>query len=619
VLKAATAAAKKATAADLAASKKAAAEAAAAAKKAAADDAAAQKAADAAAAEALASQKAEAALKAKAAQEAAAKAAQDAADAKAAADALKIPDAPVALTAQRSTVDLNNFAVTWTAPTGAVDHYDVTVYVDGTKTVSTTKATTLNIKGRTLASVYRIEVAARDTQNRGAISTVVLAPVIPGAPSDLAISAVSATAGVALAWSAPTRAGLSGIDHYRVLLVDKTTGYDVSLDTAGTAAVFADADPQHLFEANVTAVTQDGAGLPMTVDVGDITSTSPRGFTAIRDPLTPTQVNLAWAPPVWQASDPITGYEVGVTGPNGITWTAVGLTEAVTLPLALDARAVYSVRAVNASGPSPVEDADVDLAVKTQLPSSSAPVVLSTADHQVDVALYGWVGDIAQDQLVITASSPVGNYRGEQVTYNGSDGVAFRDLAAGVYSVTVVGHDTETGAETALFDGTISVDGDTVSSSSSESSFDAGVGYWHGVYPARHLPRVVSTDSVSFEGAGSMAITATWDSTNANVTAGTSGFGGIPVKAKQSVTVSALGRPDSASDWNMGISWWDANGKEISVARAKRVTGVINAWRPSQSTYTAPAGTVSATAFVEVGGLKSGGTFYVDGLTIKSK
>ena len=55
------------------------------------------------------------------------------------------------------------------------------------------------------------------------------------------------------------------------------------------------------------------------------------------------------------------------------------------------------------------------------------------------------------------------------------------------------------------------------------------------------------------------------------------------------------------------------------MVRAKRVTGVINAWRPSQSTYTAPAGTVSATAFVEVGGLKAGGTFYVDGLTIKSK
>jgi hypothetical protein len=608
--KAADAAAKKAAADAAAAAKKTAAEAA---KKAAADAAAAKKAAAEAAKVAAAAAKAEAAAKAKAAKDAAALAAKEAKD------ALTIPEAPVNLSVLRSASALNDFTVSWTAPAGKVDRYDVTVYVDGTKTLYSGLKTSLTIKGRSLQSVYRIEVAARDKQDRGAVSTIVLAPAVPGAPTGLATSAISATAGITLSWSPPTRSGVSGIDHYRVLMRDTTTGDDVTLNTTELTAVFAEADPLHNFEATITAVTPDGDGLPMTVDIGDTTSTLPRGFTAIRDPHTPTEVNLAWSPPVWQAADPITGYEVGVAGADGMVWTDVGLTESITLPLPLDKRAAYAVRAVNASGPSPSNDAEVDLGIKTQLPSSSSPVVLSTADRQVDVALFGWVGDESLDKLVITNSTTTGKYRSEQVTDNGSDGVAFRDLANGTYTVTVVGHNSDTGEEVALFDGTISIDGDTVGSSSVESSFDAGEGYWHGVYPGRHLPRVVSTKDISYEGTGSLAVTATWDSTNANITAGTSGFGGIPVKAKQAVTVSALGRPGASSDWNMGISWWDAKGNQISLVRAKRVTGVINAWRPSQSTYTAPAGAVSATAFIEIGGLKSGETFYVDGITLKSQ
>jgi hypothetical protein len=288
------------------------------------------------------------------------------------------------------------------------------------------------------------------------------------------------------------------------------------------------------------------------------------------------------------------------------------------VPLELNEKATYYVRAINAVGPSPIDDAFVNVVSKVQLPSSGAPVVLSADDSQVDVALFGTLGEGTIDKLLISATSTANNYSSEQIVNNGSDGVAFRDLANGIYSVSVVGHDSETNAETPLFDGSITLSGDG-SAKSVESNFDAGVGYWHGVYPGRHLPRVVSTQNISFDGKGSMAITAMWDATRTNITAGTSGRGGIAVKAKQPVTVSALGRPGAPSNWNMGISWWDANGNQISLVRAKRVTGVVNNWRPSRSTYTAPAGAVSATAFIEIGGLHKGETFYVDGITLTSK
>jgi hypothetical protein len=604
------------------AAKAAKAEAAAAKALAAAQAAEAAKAAKAAAAAAKAEAAAQAAAAAKAAKAAAAaaKAAQALRDAQAAKDAkalAAIPTAPLQLAVQRSSVALNNFQVTWSVPSGGkAKGYDVTVYADGTKTVYPVTKTALNVTGLTLSTVYRIEVASRDANGNGATSTVVLAPAVAGAPTDLSASATSPTAGVSMSWLPPTRIGVSAVDHYRVQLKDLTSNTQVSQETVNTAALFADADPEHTFEATVTAVSRDGDGLPMTVKIGDVTSTVPRGFTAIRDAHTPTDVNLAWSPPVWQAFDPVTDYEVGVGVAGKITWTAVDLTEGVTVSLPLDERATYYVRAVNAAGSSPADDASVDLAVKTQLPSSGAPVVLSADARQVDVALYGWVGDESADQLLITATGSAG-YQSEQSVANGTDGVAFKALATGAYSVTVVGHDSETGTETAVFDGTITVD--PGSASSVEASFDAGVGYWHGVYPSRHLPRVVSTKDVSFEGTGSMAITATWDSTRSNITAGTSGFGGIPVKAKQAVTVSALGRPGADSDWNIGISWWNASGSEIAVVRAKRMAGVVNTWRPSQSTYTAPAGAVSATAFIEIGGLHKGETFYVDGINLKSK
>ena len=548
-----------------------------------------------------------------------AKIAQGLRDAQAAADAkalLDIPAAPVNLSVLRLPA-LNDFVVSWGVPTGKVKRYDVTVYADGVKTVTSTTKTSLTVSGRSLQTVYRIEVAARDANENGATSKIALAPAVPGAVTGLATNATSATAGVSLSWLPPTRLGYSPVDHYRVQLTDQTTMVTSSQDTPDTSAAFADADPTHMFEAIVTAVTKDGDGLPMTVTIGDLTSTVPRGFTAIRDAHVPTDVNLSWSPPVWQAYEALTGYEVGIGSGSDIIWSAVGLTESVTLPLPLDSTASYYVRAINTAGSSPIDDAYVNLVTKTQLPSSSSPVVLSADDQQVDVALYGTVGDDTLDQLFITATSSALGYTSTQTTANGSDGVAFRDLASGVYTVSVIGHDTETGTESPLFNGTITVNGNT--SKSVESSFDSGVGYWHGVYPTRHLPRVISTQNVSFDGTGSMAITAMWDSTLANITAGTSGRGGIAVKAKQPVTVTGLGRPGAPSDWNMGISWWDADGNQISLTRAKRVTGVVNSWRPSRSTYTAPTGAVSATAFVEIGGLHKGETFYVDGITLQSK
>jgi hypothetical protein len=585
--------------------------------KAVADAAAAKKVA--ATAKALATTRAAQATTLTKVADALAKIAQGLRDAQAAADAkalLDIPAAPVDLSVLRLPA-LNDFVVSWGVPTGKVKRYDVTVYADGAKTLTSTTRTSLTITGRTLQTVYRIEVAAKDANENGATSKIALAPAVPGAVAGLTTGATSPTAGVSMSWLPPTRLGVSPVDHYRVQLTDQTTKAVSSLDTNDTSAAFADADPTHLFEAVVTAVTRDGDGLPMTVTIGDLTSTVPRGFTAIRDAHFPTEVNVSWSPPVWQAYEALTGYEVGVGNGRTIDWTAVGLTESVTLPLGVNDTASYYVRAINAAGASPIDDAYVNLVSKTQLPSSGSPVVLSADDQQADVALYSTVGDEALDQLFITATSSALGYSSTQTTTNGSDGVAFRDLANGTYTVTVIGHDTETGNESPLFNGTITVSG--TGSKSVESSFDAGVGYWHGVYPTRHLPRVVSTQNVSFDGTGSMAITATWDSTLANITAGTSGRGGIAVTAKQPVTVSGLGRAGAPSDWNMGISWWDASGNQISLVRAKRVAGVVNTWLPSRSTYTAPAGAVSATAFVEIGGLHKGETFYVDGITLTSK
>jgi hypothetical protein len=520
--------------------------------------------------------------------------------------------APSGVTVQRA-ANLNDFTVSWNSMGDSVKKYTVVVYADGTKSAFTTKDPSLAVTGD-------IEVAPTGANSASAIATTVLAPALPGAPSEPFTNAVTATAGINLTWLPPTRAGVSPLDHYRVQLTDQTSNTTLSQNTTATTALFATADPRHLFEATITAVTKDGDGLPMTLTIGDVTSSAPRGFTAIRDPQTPTVIDLAWSKPVWQPFNLVTGYQIGTKVKSTIVWApAVGLTQSVTQTLALASAQTYYVRALNVAGPSASVDADVYSVAQTQLPSSAAPVVLSSDGGDLDVAFYSQLGLDPQAQLIVSAVSANGKFRYEKTVANGSDGVTFEDITAANYFVTVIAHNPTTAAETSVFSGYITVPEDPSAVSSIDSSFDSGVGYWHGVYPSRHLPRVVATTSESFSGTGAMAITATYNSKNANVTVGTSGFGGIPVAAKQLVTVSALGKPAQTSDWNMGISWWDVTGNQISVVRAKRLTGVVGAWRPSRSTYVAPVGAVSATAFIEIGGLSKGGTFYVDSIALSTQ
>jgi hypothetical protein len=523
------------------------------------------------------------------------------------------------ITVQRAD-NLNDFTVSWNSMGDQIKKYTVAVFADGTKATYTTKGTSLLVTGNTLQTVYRIEVAPSNATDGTTTITTVLPPALPGAPANPATSAAGATAGINISWLPPTRTGVDLIDHYRVQLTDQADHATLSQDVTSTSASFPTVDPRHLFEATITAVTKDGDGLPMDLTIGDVTSSAPRGFTSIREAQNPALVDLAWSKPVWQPFHPVTGYQVGTMVKSAIVWGPVtSLVPSLTVPLALSASQVYYVRAVNSAGASASVEADVYSVAQTQLPSSAAPVVLSSDGGELDVAFFNQLGSNPAAQLIVSAVSANGKFRYEKTVANGSDGVTFEDVTAAKYFVTVITHDPVTASETSVFSGYQVVPEDPTAVSSIDSSFDTGVGYWHGVYPSRHLPRVVATSDESFSGTGAMAITATYNSKNANVTVGTSGFGGIPVTTHQLVTVSALGKPAAASDWNMGISWWDASGNQISVVRAKRLTGVVGAWRPSQSTYVAPPTAVSATAFIEIGGLPKGGTFYVDSIALSTQ
>ena len=504
--------------------------------------------------------------------------------------------APTGVKVARNTAKPNDFTVSWTAPTsGVADHYNVTVFADGQQSVLTAagKAVSLSVTGKTMMSIYEIRVGARTKAGDGDDSAqITLEPALPGAPVDVTGVPSSVGGGIMLSWTAPGRSAYSTIDHYHVDVTDRITGTKTSKDVVGTSAGMTTLDPAADYLAAVTAVTKDGSGLTETAEVGGAVPTTPRGVTAVRDPLDASKDVLSWDVPSYPGVSAVTGYQVATGATQAIDFKTVAGTGTAVLPLDAASSAMFAVRAVNAKGTS-VSSTQVYVAtlVKTLTPTLAYPVSVTVNGRVVTASFVGQLGAKTDSKLILRLAPMTGyTYREEQVIDNGADPSAtLANVPSGRYRFAVSAYDPTSKTETQILDQDVIVNDTTGSETATQASFAAGIGMWTGVYPAKFLPRVVTSKEVVFDGSTSMAITASANSVGDNVAVGTNGQRGVPVTAGQQFVVSAQGLTTTvASRWNVGISWWDANQKQMSIVRTPQVGGNVGLWQPSAQTSPHP-------------------------------
>jgi hypothetical protein len=539
--------------------------------------------------------------------------------------ATEVPTAPTGLSAVRSTGDVRDFTVKWTKATGPVHHYVVSMFADGQRSRFTVPATATSfpVDGAGLMTIYQVRVVAENSASLGTSSDeLTVNPVLSGPPVNVLGTALPG-GGIGVRWSAPVRTGLNPVLNYRVTFVDELTRAK-TVYTAGDTSFNATAlNASRVYEVSVAAVTRDGVGLIETAQIGGDTPTAPRWFTAVRDPQNPEKIVLSWTESSWAGSSAITDYEIGSGTGTVDTWASAGYLNDATLNLPANKTGMYSVRAVNGAGRSVGADLEfVDVAPRTQLVTPAYPISVTTSGRDVTVNFFSKLA-ISQDTLDISLLPTEGwTYRDQRTVTNGDNlAVSFDNVPAGRYRLLVLARDSKNPKVngTDLFNQEVFVNNKAETQNSVDVSFSEGTEGWHGVYPTGNLPIVLMTDKVAYDGSTSMAVTATKDSIGKNISASAGLARAVPTATGKQLVVSAQGLATTqATQWNIGIAWWNAKGEKIAVTRTKRLRRTVGDWKPSAGTFTTPAGAVSAGAFLEVGELLTGNSFYVDDIALRS-
>jgi fibronectin type 3 domain-containing protein len=266
------------------------------------------------------------------------------------ASALTLPDVPT-LTATQSSATENDLS--WT-PVQSATSYLLEKSIDaGTHwtTLATQAGTQFADTGLAADTAYEYRVSAINATGAGATSTVSNITTILGSPTNLTLTAASATE-VDLAYTA--------VAHATAYIIERSDDAGVTWVTltqnpvlAGTDHAFADttALAGTLYSYQVSAVNANGVSDPCTPVTVTTPLNAPTGFTATA--VSSSQINLAWT------ADTDAGllHFLIQGSSDGTTWTdletvAAGSTSASDVRLTTATTYHYRLIAVNAGGNS---------------------------------------------------------------------------------------------------------------------------------------------------------------------------------------------------------------------------------------------------------------------------
>lgn len=360
----------------------------------------------------------------------------------------KVLPAPTGVTAIRNESKPNDFRVEWKEVAGAVDHYNVSVKANGRDDVTIVHGTKLDVTGVDYKTTYRITVSSRDVAGLGTTSgTIVLNPVVPGAPTGFKVGRSSTLTDMSASWVAPAWTGYGSFKGYNVQL-KRLSDAKIMLDTttSNTSIKASSLDPKRTYSLTVTPVNGYGSGPAISTNLNSNVPGSPTGLVVARDLKDPAIVHVSWKAPAWLGTADITGYEV-VYGPNTLNHTLKSkeLAADVTIPYTITG--LVAVRACNANGCSylgatakaPVKGAVIPAGNAT---STNPFVGIEEKDGTITVETRDVIGSTAlypRLYVVVKPTMSNGGFTDAQWGQNGAQIMTFGIVPKGAFSTYVYG------------------------------------------------------------------------------------------------------------------------------------------------------------------------------------
>lgn len=333
-----------------------------------------------------------------------------------------VPSTPSAPTV--SSIASTTATVSWSAPSSngaSIDYYQV--QVDDSSSFSspnisaTDSASPYAASGLTRATTYYARIRAHNSVGWGAYSSArsfVTSATVPGAPTGLAVSSITATTG-SVAWTAPSDTGGASITSYTIQ-VDDSSGFGTPIiSTSDTASPYAMAGLAHTttYYIRIRANNSVGSGSWSSTASFATTATvpgQPTGLTVTG--VTDTGANLAWTAPADNGGAAISLYQIQVDETSAFSTPLVDTTDTAS-PYAitgLSAATTYYVRirATNSLGYGAwstttsfgsitvVPDAPTNLAAANQL-QSTATLSWLAPSYDGGASITGFTLQVATD------------------------------------------------------------------------------------------------------------------------------------------------------------------------------------------------------------------------------
>jgi hypothetical protein len=364
----------------------------------------------------------------------------------------------------------NNFVVSWKPASGAVDHYNVSVFYGGFDHVTTAPRTqtSLSVSGLDAATSYKVTVSSRDVVGAGATSpTVTVFPLVPSPPAAL-IGARDATGTtLSLKWVPAGWSGYGPLSGYRVIVTRLADAKVIKISVVSTESQqVTGLEPSKQYSVKVSALNSFGEGKQAIALIGSDRPGAPTGLSATRDLKSPSLVHVTWNAPRYTGSGTINGYEV-LYGIGYMRETLVVPTASADIPLDAAHTGFIAVRACidsNCSMISPILRVTASGAKPAKAESTVSPYVLisSTGAGLVTTETRGYIGAGALYpklifRVVPTMSNP--GYQDVQSGQNGARTLSYTTVPTGTYTVTVNGL-TAAGTEQEIARKVIVVNGD---------------------------------------------------------------------------------------------------------------------------------------------------------------
>jgi len=358
--------------------------------------------------------------------------------------AFAAPDAPKSIKITRAADDPSRIQITW-APAGGATRYNVSVFDGSNDSVSIVKAptTAFQLTRPEPCVRLRVNIGSRDSSGAGHTSgNNWLNTLAPGGISGLQAERTGDFTQMTATWKEPTWLGYGELVGYRVQVTRSTDKAVVFNEVVqDTAAAIGGLDPLQNYTLQVAAENGFGSCITGKLSIGNSKPGTVSSLKAVRDPGTPAQVNLSWAPPSYGGYGVVTHYLLGYGETKPALWKLIDDTS-TTVTLDPNTNWVVQVKAVNEFGQGGISGLTLPAASAVGTPAVQPGITISQDGSKIFVKMSQKIGAYQEYPKLVVRVNPTvagGGFSDEHWGANGAETLTFGDVPDGLYTVQVNG------------------------------------------------------------------------------------------------------------------------------------------------------------------------------------